>query len=171
MKRPAVLTTAMLLIGATPAPVMTDRDFEQLMRAAVEASSTPSEVQPTTKTVCVKRELEPPLSFEPPTAVAKGAAVIPRQSVMPRLPTRFIVYASNAIPTLCVIDHAPPFRGLRADVSRVALTFTRPVLVNGQAYINEYEDCPGLCGTTFLRVFKKQNGKWTQVERMVLSVS
>ena len=77
----------------------------------------------------------------------------------------------NAKPNLCVIDHAAPFRGLRPDVSRVTLTFTQPVLVNGRAYINEYEDCPGLCGTTFLRVFIKQNGKWAQVERMVLSVS
>jgi len=53
----------------------------------------------------------------------------------------------------------------------VVLTFTRPALAHGYAFMKEYEACAGLCGTTFLRVFQKRDGKWTQVAQTVLSVS
>ena len=53
----------------------------------------------------------------------------------------------------------------------VVLTFTRPALSNGYAFMEEYEACTGLCGTTLLRVFGKRSGKWTQVAQTVLSVS
>jgi hypothetical protein len=165
------------------------------MDAAVATSSTAADVQPLTATICVQRELRPPLestrgwikTFQSerkdvlplPIGNARAAlsaamsshAAVATQTSMPTLPRRFVVFGKTRPPE-CVIPHNM-VRGpnWRRDESIVALSFTRPALADGYAFIEDYEECSGLCGTTYLRVFRKQNGKWTQVARSILSVS
>src|SRR5947209_19059134 len=62
MRTAPLLAIAVLVGAAGPAPApLSDRDFQQLMNAAVAAASDPSQLQPLTKTICVARELRPPL--------------------------------------------------------------------------------------------------------------
>ena len=77
----------------------------------------------------------------------------------------------KVLPPECVVPHSVG-RGpnWRHDES-VVLAFTRPTLAKGYAFIQEYEECAGLCGTTYLRVFRKRAGKWTEVAQVILSVS
>jgi hypothetical protein len=185
--------------AARPASTpLSDRDFLQLMNAAVATASAPSQLQPLTSTICVARELGAPLQARkadveifategkgaspPPTgdagadqsidAAMSPTAVVAHQTSMPALPRKYLLVDAELLPPECVIPRTLG-RGpnWKHDESIVVLTFTRPALANGYAYIEEYEACAGLCGTTFLRVFRKQNGKWTQVARTILSVS
>lgn len=197
--RTALLLPLVLLVGAVrPASApLSDRDFQQLMNAVVTAASDPSQVQPLTTTICVQRELQPSLvatkswtkTFEDAgkgelqprtgdadvdeslTAAMSSKAAVAHQTSIPALPKRFLV-VDKVLPPECVIPHSFA-RGpnWRRDESIVVLTFTEPALANGYAFIEEYEECSGLCGTTLLRVFRKQRGKWTQVARTILSVS
>jgi hypothetical protein len=91
---------------------------------------------------------------------------------MPPLPPRFILFAKTR-PSKCVVLHtaAPPGWPKMDSDSVVVLSFSRPALAKSYAFIQEYEECPGLCGTTFLRVFQKHGGRWAQVGRVILSVS
>jgi hypothetical protein len=190
------LPMALLAGAATPeAAPLTGKDFQQLMEAAVMASSAPSQVQPLTTTICVQRELQAPVadlqalsgwfqgagrlrspSGSPAIDHAIAAATLSKvalasQRTMPALPQRFVL-VDTALPPECVIPRTLG-RGpnWRHDESIVVLTFTRPALANGYAFMEEYEACAGLCGTTFLRVFRKRGGKWTQVAQTILSVS
>ena len=194
MKFAAVVAVATLLSGAAPASRVTDRDFRELMQAAAEAASHDVEAQ--TRTICVKRDLDPPLSYSRGAiqilqdaarsspwmhnddvdrslaAALEPNALVARQTKMPSLQSHYVVLASGVSPPpQCVVHHVPPPPGWPRYESAVILTFTRPAFANGNAYINEYEECPGLCGTTFLRVFRKQRGKWIQVRKTILSVS
>jgi len=105
-------------------------------------------------------------------AAMSSTAAAAHQTSMPLLPGRYLLVHAKDLPPECVIPHTLA-RGpnWRRDESIVVLTFTQPALANGYAYIEEYEECAGLCGTTFLRVFRKRNGKWTQIARTILSVS
>lgn len=197
--RAALFLSMALLAGAVrpPSAALSNRDFQQLMDAAVEASSAPSQLQPLTATICVQRQLQPPLiatrtwtkTFEDAgkgemqprmgdadvdkslVAALSSSATVAHRTRMPPLPKRFVVFG-KVRPAECVIPHSLG-RGpnWRHDESIVALTFTQPALANGYAFVEEYEECAGLCGTSFLRAFRKQNGKWTQVARTILSVS
>lgn len=197
---PTALSSAIALLFAVVGPSSTqpsDGDFQQLMNSAVAAASVPSEVQPHTTTICVARELQP--AFKSTNAwiatweaAGKGvtrprtghvgadnsmnAAMFPKavahQTTMPALPAKYLLVDAKAVPSECVIPRTAA-RGpnWERDESIVLLTFTRPAQANGYAYIEEHEECAGLCGTTFLRVFRKQNGKWNQVAKTILSVS
>lgn len=195
--RAALLVPIVLLAGAarSQSAGLTDNEFRQLMKAAVKASSAPSQLQPLTRTVCVQRELQPPVAdleafsgwFEGArrlrspsgspaidqsiAAAARSKVVFASQRTMPALSQRFVL-VDNVLPPECVIPRTLG-RGpnWKQDESMVVLTFTRPTLANGYAFIEEYEGCTGLCGTTFLRVFRKRGGKWTQVAQTILSVS
>ena len=197
--RTVLLLPIALLIGAgllssTP---MRDSDFEQLMNAAAAASSGPSEIQLHTRIVCVQRNLRPPFeskkgwiksfqntdkgTLEPRTgdvgadksigAAMSSKATVASQTSIRGLPERFML-VDKALPPQCVIPHGAA-RGpnWERDESIVVVTFTRPALANGYAFIEEHEDCAGICGTTFLRVFQKRRGKWSQVGRTTLSQS
>jgi hypothetical protein len=172
-------------------PQLSNRDFEQLMEAAVTASAKP-EVQPLTTTICVQQEFEPPivigewignfLSARTPSALADGSlataisskSVIARQTSMPPLTSKFIIVsAKTKRPASCVIEHVPTqtSRPKNGNDSAVVLSFSQPVLANGYAFIEELEECPGLCATTYLRVFRWQKGKWVQAAETPMSVS
>ncbi len=189
--RIALLLPIALLLGAVTPPNMplSDREFQQLMKAAVDAASRPSELQPLTTTICVKRDLGPALNFEKhlggshlPVGVpevdrsldaaisATGTAT--RQIRMPKLPRRYWLVDSDTLPPECVIQHTLG-RGpnWQHNESIVVLTFARPAWANGYAFIEESEECAGLCGKVFLRVFRKRNGNWSQVVRTILAVS
>lgn len=208
----AALLFLMALLAATPCGAsgsLSDRDFEQLMGAAVAAASAPSEVQPRTTTVCVERALGPPFgstkswirSFEetmrwrkaqgfedpdegPPqprtgnvevdksiTAAISAKAAVAHQTSISALPPRFVL-VGKARPPECVVTHSLT-RGpnWERDESVVVLSFTRPAFANGYAFLEEHEECAGLCGTTFLRAFRKRSGIWIQVASTILSVS
>lgn len=195
--RAASLTLLLLLAGsANPSSgPLTDSDFQQLMETAVMASSAPSQVQPLTKTICVRRELEAPITdlraltswfrgagrlrspsgspaIDQSIAVATQSKVaVVGQMTISKLPERFVL-VDKEFPPECVIPQSWG-RGpnWRHDESIVVLTFKRPTIANGYAFTEEYEACAGLCGTTFLRIFRKRGGKWTQVGETVLSVS
>jgi hypothetical protein len=195
--RAALLVPIVLLAGAAKpqSTTLTDKDFQQLMGAAVMAASAPSQVQPLTGTVCVQRELQAPVAdlqalsgwFQGAGRLRSpsGSAVVDQsiaastlskpgfalQTTMPRLPKRFVM-VGKVLPSECVVSHSGG-RGpnWKHDESIVVLTFTRPTLAKGYAFIQEYEECAGLCGTTFLRVFQKRAGKWTQIAQFILSVS
>src|SRR5947199_402246 len=158
--RAALLVTMVLLAGAAKpeSALLTDTDFQQLMEAAVIASSAPSQVQPLTTTVCVQRELQAPVvdlkalsawfqgadRLRPPSgspAVDRSIAAamlsevgVARQTTMPALPQRFVV-VNSALPPECVIPQTSG-RGpdWRHDESMVVLTFTRPALAHGYAF-------------------------------------
>ena len=198
--RTALLLAMALLVGAarSASAGLSDGDFKQLMNAAVSVASAPTQLQSLTSTICVARELAAPLQARktevemlategkgaspPPTgdagadqsidAAMSSTAAIAHQTRMPALPRKYLVVDAKALPSECVIPHTMG-RGpnWKRGESIVVLTFTRPALANGYAYIEEYEECAGLCGTTFLRAFHKQNGKWTQLGRAILSVS
>jgi hypothetical protein len=192
----SAVTLLVTAVGSSSTP-LSDGDFQQLMEVAVAAASAPSEIQPHTTTICVARQLEP--AFSATTAwiatwVAAGKGVtrprtgdvgadnsmtaamspnaVAHQTTMPALPAKYLLVVSTAPPSECVIPRDPA-RGpdWQRDESIVVLTFTRPAQANGYAYIEEYERCAGLCGTTFLRAFRKQHGKWVQVAKTILSVS
>src|SRR4051812_43615677 len=124
--RTALLLTVALVVGAArpvSAP-LTDRDFRQLMNAAVAAASAPSQLQPLTSTICVARELGVPLqarkaAVEMFSAEGKGAlppqtgdagadrsidaamastAAVARQTSMPPLPRRYLLVHAKALP-------------------------------------------------------------------------
>jgi len=194
--RAALLLPIFLLTGAAKPQLapLTDEDFQHLMGAAAVASSASSQLQPLTETVCVQRELKAPVAdLEALTGWFHGAdrlrspsgnAVADQsiaaatlsepgfapQTVMPSLPKKFVM-VGKVLPPECVVPHSVG-RGpnWRHDES-VVLAFTRPTLAKGYAFIQEYEECAGLCGTTYLRVFRKRAGKWTQVAQVILSVS
>jgi hypothetical protein len=197
LMRAARLAPLFLLAGAArpeSAP-LTGNDFQQLMQAAVTASSAASQLQPLTATICVKRELQAPIAdlralsgwfqgagrLRSPSGSAVvdqsiAAAILSKplfapQTAMPLLPKKFVM-VGKVLPPECVVPHSGG-RGpnWRHDESIVVLTFTRPTLAQNYAFIQEYEECAGLCGTTFLRVFRKRAGKWTQVAQVILSVS
>lgn len=199
MRAAFVVFAALFQMGLAPADAtLSDSDFRELMNAAVAAASEPSQLQSLTSTICVARELGAPLQARkaevemfaaegkgatPPQTGDPGAdrsmaaamsptATVAKQTRMPPLPRKYLLVDANALPPECIIPHSLG-RGpnWRHDESIVVLTFTRPALANGYAYIEEYEACAGLCGTTFLRVFQKQNRKWTQVSRTILAVS
>lgn len=188
MAKMFVLWLAMSVAAAPPATSqLTDRDFQQLLQAAVTISGRASQVQPTTSRICVQRELEPPLEFSKqlgpshlPVGIAdadralnaamSAPAPVARHASMPPLPSRFILFSKEKRPAQCAVQSIA-LPGQRVDESTVVLSFTEPALANGYAFIEEYENCPGLCGTTFLRTFRKQHGKWVQVARTVLAVS
>jgi hypothetical protein len=183
-------------VGPSSAP-LSDGDFQQLMDGAVAAASVPSEVQPHTTTICVARELQPAFRStnawiatweaagkgvtQPRTGhvgadnsmiAAMSPNTVAHQTTMPSLPAKYLLVDSKALPSECIIPRTLT-RGpnWKRDESIVVLTFTQPAQANGYAYIEEHEECAGLCGTTFLRVFRKQNGKWAQVAKTILSVS
>jgi hypothetical protein len=187
--RIALVAGAAVLGVSTHSAPLSDRDLQQLMEAAVTASA--SSWAPSVQTVCVQRELEPPLSLiKQPVGLAwinssgahaaknteldesVAAAMSPKAQVelrttMPPLAGRYLMFSSETPrPTQCVIEHGP-----RSGDTSIALTFTRPAFANGLAFINEVEDCPGLCGNGILWVFKKQDGKWKQIAEAVLWVS
>jgi hypothetical protein len=195
MRNAQIIVIAFLAGAAAPALALTDGDFRQLMGAAVTVATQPSQVQPQTKRICIEQELTPPLeaversnqlfnySGVPPwtgdpvadralsVAVSSNAAAS-HQTRMPPLPPKYIVGHFPPPPPACLVEHVPRPPGWpKADDSAVVLSFSRPALANGYAFIEEYEDCPGLCGTTFLRVFRKEHGTWVQVAQRVLSVS
>jgi hypothetical protein len=196
MRAALFLPMALLAGAARPeAAPLTDKDFQQLMEAAVIASSAPSQVQPLTATICVQRDLQAPVAdlgalsgwfqgagrLRSPSgspaidqsiaAATLSKATLASQSTMPALPPKFVL-VGKVLPPKCVIPRTWG-RGpnWRHDESIVVLTFTRPALANGYAFMEEYEACAGLCGTTFLRVFGKRDGRWTQVAQTILSVS
>ena len=199
MRAALIPAIALLVAAAGPSSTpLSDRDFQQLMEAAVAAASAPSEVQPHTTTICVARELQPAFGAtkgwlatweaageraprprtghvgadNSMTAAMSPKAAVAHQTAMPALPPKYLLGASKALPPECIISHTLT-RGpnWERDESIVVLTFTQPAQANGYVYIEEYEECAGLCGTTFLRVFRKQNGKWAQVAKTILSVS
>lgn len=168
------------------------------METAVAVSASASDVQPRTAKICVQRALDPPLQAsrkwsevfqdrgvpQPRTgdaaadrwlaAAMSPKATVARQTNMPHLPRKFVLISSQETrPADCVIEHVPlpPGRARAGNDSAVVLSFTRPALAGSYAYIEEYEECPGLCGTTYLRVFGKQKGKWVQIAKAILSVS
>lgn len=194
MSRQSVLLMALSVAAGQPSPQLSDHEFRQLMESIIAASTKASEVQPTTTTICVRRELKDPLEtskamshsvpdwsplrigaavpIEPLKAAMSPDAAVVHQTMMPPLPPKYVLISKSSAPSRCVIDHRwapiPPSVG---NDSAVVLSFTRPVLASGYAFVEEYEDCPGLCGTNYLRVFRKKHGQWTQVARTILSVS
>lgn len=201
MRAALIPAIALLVAAAGPSSTpLSDGDFQQLMEKAVAVASAPSEVGSHTTTICIARELQPPFTAtnariaalksvsvgvsgswprtghvgadKSMTAAMSPKAVVAHQTTMPALPAKYLLVDSNALPSECIIPRTLT-RGSNAqrDEAIVVLTFTRPAQANGYAYIEEYEACAGLCGTTFLRVFRNQNGKWTQVARTIISVS
>ena len=106
------------------------------------------------------------------TTALSRKAVVAHQTKIAALANKYLLVQSEALPPECAwspsLVRGPNWEH---DESIVVLTFTRPALANGYAFIEEYEGCPGMCGTTFLRVFRKEHGRWTQVGRTILSVS
>lgn len=184
------LAAAVAIVGAdAQAAPLTQTDFRQLMEAAASAGA--SSPQPDTKTICVQRELETPLKFSrgameathtsgiaglPMTklpnpeesAVEKAFAFALSQKVaaeasgeIPSLPPKFVLYSSaSPVPARCAIDH----RVVSASTNHaITLTLTQPVLAGGFVFIDQTMDCAGLCGSGWLRVFRKQNGRWQQI--------
>lgn len=198
--RAALIPVISLFVAAAghSSTQLSDRDFQQLMEAAVAAASAPSEVQPNTTTICIARELQPAFratkrwvktwkgagkeviwprtgdagADNSMTAAMSPMAAVPHQTAMPVLPSNYLLVTSKTLSPECVIPHTLT-RGpnWKRDEAIAVLTFTRPAQANGYAYIEEYEECAGLCGTTFLRVFRKQHRKWAQVAKAVLSSS
>jgi hypothetical protein len=87
------------------------------------------------------------------------------------IPKTYVAYSSkSAIPPRCAIDHRPDSRwGAAEQVTRLQLS--RPVFANGFAFIKQVTECSGLCGSGWLRVFRKQNGRWTEVASRNLWIS
>src|SRR5947209_7070906 len=169
MRRAVALLMALSFSAASAgSPQLSDADFRQLMQSAVTVSGQASQVQPTTTTICVQRELEPALDFlkhQGPSHLPIGIAAadqalneamspmatVARQTSMPLLPARFILIPKANRPRNCVVDRIPLPGQPPSKDSVVVLSFTRPAFAEGYAFIEENEDCPGLCGTIFLR--------------------
>ena len=77
------------------------------------------------------------------------------------LPPKFVLYSSmSPIPARCTIDHRVVSG---SNNHAITLSLTQPVLAEGFVFIDQTMDCAGLCGSGWLRVFRKQNGKWKQI--------
>ena len=197
MSRSVVLLVGLSVAAVAQPPArLSDEDFRQLMQSVIATSTKASEVQSTTKTICIQRELGDPLEsskaigggapgWSPPRngvavpdlplkAAMSPNAVVAHQATMPPLPSKYVLISKGSPPRRCMIDKRwAPIAGQPSpgSDSAVVLSFTRPALASGYAFIEEYEECPGLCGTNFLRVFRKEHGKWTQFTRTILSIS
>jgi hypothetical protein len=180
--------------------VPTERDFQQLMTAAIAAGA--STAQAGTRTICIQRELEPPLDIskkrtagthqtrlpglpikpappateDPAVDRAYAVALVPTaeaasEGQIATIPAPYVPYSSKSpIPPRCAIDpHWASSRSAAEHVTRVRLS--RPVFANGFAFIDQITECSGLCGSGWLRVFKKQKGRWTEVASRNLFVS
>ena len=197
MKVPALIAAAMALCNSAQAAPLSERDFQQLMQAAVAASA--KTAQPDTQTICVQRELESPLKFSraameathvsgvpgmpvvhlsqaQDAAVEKafGSALTAKATVDARttlsfLTPQFMLYSSaSRVPNRCAIDH----RWASGSTNHaISITLTRPVFVDGYAFVDEATDCPGLCGSGWLRIFEKQGSRWKQIAVRNLFVS
>jgi hypothetical protein len=183
MRLPVLIAAVAAIGGSAQADPLSQSDFQQLMQAAADESY--SGWSPQVQTICVQRELEAPLKLirdsaskgnlfpgsildKSLTAALSHRARVEQRTTMPPFPSRFVMFSSKAPkPPECVVEHG----WATARYTSVTLTFTRPAFADGMAFINEVEDCPGLCGNGILRVFKKQNGKWTQVTKAILWVS
>ena len=188
------MLAAAAIIGSSQSPPLNPGDFQALMQAAVAAGAA-SWTAPV-QYICVQRELEAPLKFvkrasglpwqtspngrfgpQPAldSLLAKAMsrqAVIAPEKLMPSLAPRFITFSTSAPrPKECVIDHDPGIAPTGPRNYSVAITMTRPAFMDGMAFISEVDDCPGLCGDGMVRVFRKQDGKWTQVADANLWVS
>jgi hypothetical protein len=99
-------------------------------------------------------------SSVPHASVALPSQVTPRGNLL-----RFVLLSPRSPDrSSCVIDRQ--IFGPRPSANRTlpfVLTLTRPVIVSGVAFIKHSFDCPGLCGSGQIYVFKKRNGKWTHV--------
>jgi hypothetical protein len=188
------IMAAAATLGSSQPTTLTPLDFQALMQGAL-AEGAASWTAPI-KNICVQRELEAPLRFvgrtsslgwrssstthfgpdsELDASLAKAMSpqvVVASEKLMPPLPSSFVLFSSKAPrPEECVIEHVPPSAGTAHHDLSVAITFTQPAFADGLAFINEVDDCPGLCGDGIVRVFKKQAGGWTQVAEAVLWVS
>jgi len=193
------MAIAALLGGAAPAQQLGRKDFQHLMDAAVSAGA--ATAQAGTRTICVQRELELPLDVSkqrtadthqaglpglpilPPRSAQQDAGVEqayavalgPRAAVaseteIATIAAPYIPYSSKAIPARCAIDPHWASTGSAAEhVTRVRLS--RPVLANGFAFVGQVTECSGLCGSGWLRVFRKDHGKWKQVAVRNLFIS
>jgi hypothetical protein len=191
----ATIAAAAAALGSSqPAAPLGQRDFQDLMQAAVAvgAANWGAPVQ----NICVQRELEAPLKFMKrgaglgwrssssgrytanagldaslAKAMSPQAPVAP-ETTMPPLGSGFIIFSSKAArPKQCLVPHDLGMaRGAPHQLS-VAITFTRPAFADGMAFINEVDDCPALCGDGVVRAFRKLDGKWTQVADAILWVS
>jgi hypothetical protein len=188
MKLAAFVAAAAVLIGAAPAPI-SQRDFDQLMRQAALAGASTAPTTP----VCLEANLRPPLQDTRPIAARfpndfPGQPVIPANwgDEHPGLDKAFELALTEAAPVApeTVISSAPPPLKLVSSKTAVLpecielgpqppwtdpfgpsrLRLTRPVIVNGFAFIDTEVTCAGLCGNAGLLVFQKQHGKWKRLE-------
>jgi hypothetical protein len=176
VRRVLSLLFAPLVIGATPAPSqLSDRDFQQVMLAAVVASSHANSVGSFTTTVCVEKELRPASTAakewrsDGPSGATPSKVAIGRQRSIGWFPPKFILVSSKVSrPIDCLVlgwgPRPPAGWPGPSHTPAVVLSFTQPVLVNGYAVIEEYKDC---CAG-FLRVFTKHKGRWKQVTSRLL---
>lgn len=99
-------------------------------------------------------------------------AIVDSQRLIPAIPGNYDVFSKKArVPSGCIARPIPPPGGSGHERLVTRLIFSRPVLANGYAFVDQLTECSGLCGSGWLRVFKKQNGKWTQVEYRNLFMS
>ena len=189
-----------VLNGAAPPAAPAPRDFQQLMTAAIEAGAATAQHATDTICVQRELEPAlgiskertagthqaglpglpitpaPPAREDPAIDQAYAAALGPSGAVAPEtaigvIPKTYVPYSSkSAIPARCAIDRRWTSSGSAAEyITRVQLS--RPVFVNGFAFIDQVTECSGLCGSGWLRVFRKQNGRWTEVASRNLFVS
>jgi hypothetical protein len=198
----AVLAAAALALAVPPqAPVLRQRDFNQIIQLAVTDAAA-SWTSPSARTICVQRELERPFNAVKhwiddfhqartdlaigttdfrftrnpaidqwiPAAMGPGADIAP-ETVISSLSMPYLLFSRNKpTPPECAVSHLAG-RTSAAKPMAVTLTFTRPVLAGGYVFVDEVQDCPGLCGNGILNVFQKQHGRWTRVAQQVLWVS
>jgi hypothetical protein len=115
--------------------------------------------EPTAPAAAGRRAIEQAFAV----AISPKAAIASRTAIG-KVPKPYIGYSSAAsMPHKCEI---PPIPGpgsppVRNDVTRLILS--RPVFANGFAFIDQRSECMGFCGSGWLRVFQKRNGRWKQV--------
>lgn len=189
MKLMALVAAAAVVVGAPPARI-SEHDFDQLIEEAALAGASTAP----TSTVCLEAHLRAPLedsrslaarfphdfpgqplvpanwgrehpgldnAFE--VALTDNAPVSP-ETVISSVPAPLkLVRSTTAVQPECVKPGTPPPWTDPFGPSRLRLT--RPVIVNGFAFIDTEVTCAGLCGNAHLLVFQKQqHGKWKRLE-------
>jgi hypothetical protein len=94
---------------------------------------------------------------------APSMSVPPGLAADARYFTSVLFSSKSPRPSECMVEHGPHRPGAPARDLPYVLTLSRPVLANDFAFIDTSFECSGLCGSADLRVFKKRNGKWTQI--------
>ena len=99
-----------------------------------------------------------------------GRAKVTRNSVIQAVPAPLILDASGPNQESECEREMPHDLGPPKPNGPEQVSLTRPVFVDGMAFVESASGCGGLCFGSFLKAFENRNGKWTYIAAAPLAI-